>query len=121
MGELLRRFFVVLLAIAFWGGMLERAAFGYSPDEPCLMTALSTHVAANESGHEHHHGSKQQGPLKQRDTKCFCGCIIGCSLIPTATVSEIAFQTNPISFSIVLKTYTGRSLVVDPGIPKSTA
>src|SRR5438876_1031428 len=118
MGEALRRFLVTLLALTFWGGMLERSALGFSPAEPCPMTAHSTHVSAHEGGHEHHHGSKQQEPLKQQGTKCFCGCIVGSSLIPATTFNEIAFHTKSISFPIVLKTYTGRSLVLDPGIPK---
>ena len=122
MREPLRRFFVILVALAFWGGMLERSALGFSPGDPCPMTAYSTHVSAHEGGHEHHHhGSKQQEPSKQQDTRCFCGCIVGSSLIPTALVNEIALQTIPISFPIVFKTHTGRSLVLDPGIPKRTA
>jgi len=68
------------------------------------------------------HGMAQQLPHQQQPvgnpaTKCFLclGCL---SLIPASFISDMIFQGNPVAFTAVLKTYTDRSVVLDPGIPK---
>jgi hypothetical protein len=107
-----------------------------------------THTAANQAshaGHEHHTASnqnyaskhdetgnqndpskhhetgKQSEPSKYHDTKCFCYAMVGFNLIPPAPFGDIVFQATPVSFSFLLKTYTGRSVILDPGIPKRIA
>jgi hypothetical protein len=126
MEEALRRFLVAVVALAFLGGTFERSAVGLTAADPCPLSG-HTHTMAYEplhAGHEHHgHDAtdKQQEPSKGQGIKCFCYGMTGFNLIPKPPVNDTAFQTTPISFSVILKTYTGRSVILDPGIPKRIA
>jgi len=118
----LRRFFVALVALALLSGTLERSALGFTPPDPCPLSGY-THSVAHK-GHEHygHRATdKQQEPAKYRGTKCFCYAMVGFNLIPEPSVSDIAQQTTPVSFSAIVKTYIGRPVILDPGIPRRIA
>jgi hypothetical protein len=123
MGDALRRFLVALVALAFLGGTLERSALDLTSADPCPLSG-HTHTMAHQplhAGHGHHPTDKQQEPSKDQGIKCFCYGMVAFNIIPAAPVSDIAFQITPISFSVILKTYTGRSVILDPGIPKRIA
>jgi hypothetical protein len=126
MGDALRRFLVALITLAFLGGTLERAASGLTAADPCPLSG-HTHTMAHQplhSGHAHHghHATdKQQEPAKDQGTKCFCYGMSGFNVGPAAPVSDIAFLTTPVSFLVILNTFSGRSVALDPGIPKRTA
>ena len=71
MRGVLRRFCVTILALAVWGGMLERSAFAFIPGNPCPMAALVQHVSGYGGSHSdhhrhHHHASKKQQPAGAR-------------------------------------------------------
>ncbi len=123
MGDGLRKLLVALVALAFLGGTLERSALGLTAADPCPLSG-HTHTMAHKplhSGHEHHgHDAtgKRQEPAKDQGIKCFCYGMTGFNVIPSAPVSDIALLITPISFFASLKTYTGRSVILDPGIPK---
>jgi hypothetical protein len=119
----LRRFFVALVALAFLGGTLERSALGFTPTDPCPSSGRTMAHEPLQAGDEHygHHATdKRQEPSKDPGTKCFCYGMAGFN-VASASASDIAFHATPISFSISLKTYTGRSIILDPGIPKRIA
>ncbi len=126
MGDALRRFFVALVAVAFLGGTLERSALGLTAADPCPLSG-HTHTMAHQplhaghEQHEHHAIDKQQEPSKDPGIKCFCYGMVGFNVVHAAPVSNIALQITPVSFSVILKTYIGRSVILDPGIPKRTA
>jgi hypothetical protein len=126
MGDVLRRFLVALVTIAFLGGTLERSALGLTPADPCPLTA-HTHAVAHQplhSGHEHHAypaTHRQNDGAKDQGTKCFCYGMAGFNVFPAPPASDIIFQITTISFSATLKTFNGRSVVLDPGIPKRIA
>ena len=121
----LRRVFVAVLTLAFLGGMLERSALGLTSADPCPLSG-HTHTMAHQPlhvGHEHEHHAtdKQQEPSKDQAIKCFCYGLAGFNIFPAGPVSDIGLQITPVSFSVFLKTYTGRSVILDPGIPKRIA
>ena len=117
---------MAVLALAFLGGTLERSALGLTAADPCPLSG-HTHTIAHEplhGGHEHHahHATdKRQEPAKDQGTKCFCYGMAGFNVVPAAPVGDIAFQTTPVSFPVIFKTYTGRSVILDPAIPKRIA
>src|SRR5438105_7538407 len=102
MGGLLRRFLVAITALAFLSGTVDRSALALI--DPCPMTG-TTHGMAHPVP-EH--------PVGDIATKCFLclGCL---NLCPASPISNIMVQGKPIAFTVVLKTYTGRSIVLDPG------
>jgi hypothetical protein len=131
MGEALRRFLVALIAVAFVAGTLQRSAMGLTVADPCPLSGHA-HIMAHQpmhSTHEHHGGhphlhnaaDKQQEPVKDEGIKCFCYGMLGFNVLPSATASDVVFQTTSISFSAIVKTVSGRSVVLDPGIPKRIA
>jgi hypothetical protein len=126
MRGVLRRCLVTFLALAFWGAMLERSALPFAPGSPCPMSAAGQveHSAggshSQRHGH-HHHGTKDQQPVSQQDTKCFCGCILGSSVLPGTPSTETSFAITSISFTPDLQMFCGHFLLLDPGIPKRTA
>ncbi len=129
----LRRFFVGVVALAFLGGTLGRSAVGLT--DLCPLNG-QTHTVAHHASHaehehlvannqndpsKHHETGSQNDPSKHHDVKCFCYAMVGFNLIPPVPVADIVFQTTPISFSFLLTTHTGRSVILDPGIPKRIA
>jgi hypothetical protein len=124
MGDALRRFLVAMVTLAFLGGTLERSAFGLTADDPCPLSR-HTHTMAHQplhSGHLHtgHEATHKQMPAKNQGTKCFCYGIASFSIFPVPLVN-MAFQITSVSFPTALKTLNGRSIVLDPGIPKRIA
>jgi hypothetical protein len=111
MRDALRRLLVTFVALAFLGGTLERAA-----SLPCV---LAGGMQTMGTGHETQASAKEQLPSEEQATKCFLYCTSGFSLIPDM-VSDIERQISPVLFPILLKTFAGRSVVLDPGIPKRT-
>jgi hypothetical protein len=126
MGDVLQRFLVALVMLAFLGGTVERSALGLTATDPCPLSG-HTHTMAHQplhSGHEHHayHAThKQHEGAKDQGIKCFCYGMAGFNVFPAPPASDIIFQITAISFSVTLKTFSGRSVVLDPGIPKRTA
>ena len=121
-----RQFLVTFLALAFLGGTLERSALGLTAADPCPLSG-HTHTMVHESlhgghGHHGHHATdKQQEPSKDQGIKCFCYGMAGFNVVPSPPVGDVTFQSAPISFPVILKTYSGRSVILDPGIPKRIA
>jgi hypothetical protein len=121
-----RRFLFTFLALAFLGGTLQRSAVGLTPADPCPLSG-HTHTMAHQplqaghEQHEHHATDKQQERSKDQAIKCFCYGLAGFNVFPATPVSDIAIQITPVSFSVTLKTYTSRSVILDPGIPKRIA
>jgi hypothetical protein len=126
MGDALRRLLVTLVTLAFLGGTLERAASGLTAADPCPLSG-HTHTMAHQplhSGHAHHgHRAidKQQERAKDQGIKCFCYGMAGLSIFSASLVSDVAFQITSVSFSTILNTFSGRSVALDPGIPKRIA
>ena len=126
MGDVLRRILVALVTVAFLGGTLERSALGLTAADPCPLSD-HTHTMAHQplpAGHEHHahHAAdQQQEPSKEHAVKCFCYGMAAFSVFAAPPINEIAFQITSVSFSVILKSYAGRSVVLDPGIPKRIA
>jgi hypothetical protein len=100
----------ILAALAFLGGAVERAM-----SLACLMVG-GMHTMASHTGHEHHPPSKEQGPAKNHEMKCFLYCISGFNVLPPNTTDDIALQTASTFFSPALKALSGRPVVLDPGI-----
>ncbi len=94
MRHLARRFFVTLLALAFFGAVLERSA--------------------------HHHTGKQDTSSAQICLKC-CGLCMADAYLAAAPVTEVVLLAAPILFSGGFEAYSGRPVVLDPGIPKRSA
>jgi len=123
MGDVLRRFLVALVTLAFLGGTLERSALGLTATDPCPLSG-HTHAMTHQplhSGHEHHaHQTthKQDERAKHQGIKCFCYGMAGFNIFPAPPASDIIFQITTVSFPATLKIFSGRSVALDPGIPK---
>jgi hypothetical protein len=129
MGEALRRFLVALIAVAFVAGTQQRSAMGLTAADPCPLSG-NTHTMAHQpmhsthehhGAHSHHHTADKREPVKHEGIKCFCYGISGFNVLPSAPASDVVFQTKSISFAAIVKTFNGRSIVLDPGIPKRIA
>lgn len=120
MRHLARRFFVTLLALAFFGAVLERSALG-NPDEPCPFSSQAEQVVhGSHAGHRHHHTGKQDTSSAQICLKC-CGLCMADAYLAAAPVTEVVLLAAPILFSGGFEAYSGRPVVLDPGIPKRSA
>jgi hypothetical protein len=65
---------------------------------------------------------KQQCPSKTENRNCILSCLSGFNVISLPLVGDLAFLHGslvPLSFDV--KTLSGRSVVLDPGIPKRIA
>jgi hypothetical protein len=120
MRQLARQFFSILLALAFFGAVLERSALG-NPDEPCPLSSHPEHVGhGSYAAHHHHHTGKQDQSPAQICLKC-CGLCTADAYIAPAPLLELDGLAMPILFSADLDSHIGRPVVLDPGIPKRTA
>jgi hypothetical protein len=113
MNDALRRVFAILVTFAFLSGTVETAL-----SFPCHIKG-GTHTIALHTGSQHHLADKERSPSKNPDTACFM-CISGFSVLAPNPI-DITIQTSSASFFVSLKTLSGRSVVIDPGIPKRIA
>jgi hypothetical protein len=111
------RGFIVCLAIAFATGGFIRAA---TAGQPCLshspLPAIQSDHAAH-AGHAAHHGS-DKGHTKDGNTKCCGMCIVGSTGIVPAQMEVTESRITRIDYVSPPATATGRSVPLDPGIPK---
>jgi hypothetical protein len=114
MRDALRRVFVILVAFAFLSGTVETAL------SLACHTGGGMHTMASLAGPEHHPADKQRALSKNADGTCFACCILGFSVLAPNNI-EIAVEISSVSFAPTLNTLSGRPVVLDPGIPKSTA
>ena len=120
MRQLVRRFFVTFLALAFFGAVLERSALG-DPDEPCPFSSQADQVVhGSHAGHHHHHTGKQDSSSAQICLKC-CGLCMADAYLTAAPLTEFVLLTTPVVFSAGFDAYSGSPVVLDPGIPKRSA
>jgi hypothetical protein len=120
MRRLARRFFVTFLALVFFGAVLERSALG-NPDEPCPFSSRAEQLAhGSHAGHHHHHAGKQDPSPAQICVKC-CGLCTVDAYLAAAPLTEFVLLATPVFFSAGFEVYSGRPVVLDPGIPKRSA
>jgi hypothetical protein len=108
-----RRLLVALLAFAFLFGTVERAAS----------------VACFE-GHERHASMKDLCPSEQRGSTehqcpsgkhhepCLLHCMAAFNIIAAKTFAVFVARSSSTLLPLLMTSLTGRSLVLDPGIPK---
>src|SRR5712691_86896 len=114
MRQLVRRFFVTLLALVFFGAVLERSALG-NPDEPCPFSSRTEQVAhSSHAGHHHHHTGKQDPSPAQICVKC-CGMCTVDAYLGAMPLTEFVLLATPVVFSTGFDSYSGRPVVLDPG------
>jgi hypothetical protein len=113
----LRKVFVLLTALAFVAGMVQRSAL--AEGDPCPVNHQQTHSAhAGHTGHDgHHHGTPEQ----KKDAACAkcCGiCVSTSTVVPAAMAGTIAVAPSRIEYALRFQRLADRPVVVDPGIPK---
>ncbi len=125
MRHLLRRLSVVV-ALAFVVSTLGQAVLSANAAEPCPPPvehhAHHSHVVhSGHAGHQHEHGTKQN-PAAPACSKCCAVCLTAPSLLHAPTSGEaIGFVAGPVVYSHAGRTHAGRTVIIDPGIPKRIA
>jgi len=121
MGQVVRRFSAIFLALAFFAAVLERSALG-NPDEPCPFSSHRHEVGQHDShaGHRHHDTGKQDPSPVQICVKC-CGLCTADTYLAPAPLTQFVLLSTRIVFSTGFEAYAGRPVVLDPGIPKRSA
>ena len=126
----IRRALVVLIALGFAAGGIARAALTFTPGEPCHSTS---HQHASENvGHAHHdhadpavahhdHGSSNQPAPAGACFKCCGVCTASSNFTGVAGSGQIVFMGRPIAYSFSANDRAGRTVPIDPGIPKRMA
>jgi hypothetical protein len=125
------RFFVVLLAVAFAaGGMAWQSCLALQPAPASNITAQHRHAdlaqSPAESGKHHHHQTDEKRPAGHTDQqpssdhscmKC-CSLCIASAVAPTNVNESVVFTVSSIIFNFEKKNFFGRTIRIDPGIPK---
>jgi len=84
-------------------------------------TGHAHHDYAEPPVHHHDHGSSKQSGTTDACFKC-CGlCIASSHPTELTQFGQIALIALPISYALSGEHYVGRTVLIDPGIPKRMA
>jgi hypothetical protein len=126
----IRRILVVMIALGFAAGGIARAALTVTPAEPCHSTS-HPHASENvDHAHHHHadpavahhdHGSSDQPAPAGACFKCCGVCAASSNFTSAAGSGQIVFIGRPIAYSFGADDHAGRTVPIDPAIPKRVA
>jgi len=123
--------FVVFLAVAFAAsGMAWQSCLTLQPTPASDIFAQHRHADLPqhhaESGKHHHHQTDEKRPAGHTDQqssddhscmKC-CSLCIASAVAPTNVNESVVFIASSIIFNFEKKNFFGRTIRIDPGIPK---
>jgi hypothetical protein len=130
MVRIFRRSFIIALALAFiasgagWQRCIAANILPAQAPNHSGLQSHSAHAAAHHHAHDgiaHHHtgnNSDQQPISDHACVKCCSLCTIGGVILLRAD-RPVAFTVSAISFFASNKSFSDRTILVDPGIPKS--
>jgi hypothetical protein len=126
----IKRAFVVAITLGFAAGGIARAALTVTPAEPCQLASHQQTPESLSHAHHHHaapavahhdHGSADKSAPAGACFKC-CGlCTASSNSTALAASRQIVFIGLPISYAFSADDQAGRTVPIDPGIPKRMA
>ena len=128
MRRVAHRTFVLVLSIAL---AVSGSALGAAAHAAPKATAHAGHAApaVSQHAHAHHHGVQTAGvptpdhssaPKPADHAETCCSMCVVASPVPPVFDSNVMFRVSPVRFFEPRSYRVGRTIQIDPGIPKPT-